>query len=135
MGQWWWHYDAENGRVVGKYPIYSVHQDGMAPMALRALEAVSNRSYGEEIRNGLQWIAGKNELSADMIDPARNVIWRNIHRDRYRMYASEMASILFPTRREKEYSDLKVLYECWSYHLGWLLYALSDASFPSRGLP
>jgi hypothetical protein len=128
LGQWWWHYDAETGRMVGKYPVYSVHQDGMAPMALHALEEVSGRSFRGEIRKGLQWIAGRNELSTDLIDPSRNVIWRNIHRNRYKLYASEMASIFFPQRREKQYADLKVLYECWSYHLGWLLYAFSNAT-------
>ena len=33
-GQWWWHYDARNGSVIEGYPVYSVHQDAMAPMAL-----------------------------------------------------------------------------------------------------
>ncbi len=33
-GQWWWHYDARTGRVVERYPVYSVHQHAMAPMAL-----------------------------------------------------------------------------------------------------
>src|SRR6185436_6781341 len=32
LGQWWWHYDAVEGRVIGRYPVYSVHQDGMVPM-------------------------------------------------------------------------------------------------------
>src|SRR5262249_36059941 len=31
LGQWWWHYHSSTGRVVGRYPVYSVHQDGMAP--------------------------------------------------------------------------------------------------------
>ena len=33
-GQWWWHYDATTGKVLGQYPVYSVHQYGIAPMAL-----------------------------------------------------------------------------------------------------
>ena len=33
-GQWWWHYDSRNGSVVEGYPVYSVHQHAMAPMAL-----------------------------------------------------------------------------------------------------
>src|SRR2546423_850403 len=32
-GQWWWHYDAPTGAVVERYPVYSVHQHAMAPMA------------------------------------------------------------------------------------------------------
>ena len=33
-GQWWWHYDVRDGSVVERYPVYSVHQHAMAPMAL-----------------------------------------------------------------------------------------------------
>lgn len=33
-GQWWWHYDARTGRVIEGYPVYTVHQHAMAPMAL-----------------------------------------------------------------------------------------------------
>ena len=36
-GQWWWHFDIRAGRLVEGYPVYSVHQDSMAPMALFAL--------------------------------------------------------------------------------------------------
>ena len=33
-GQWWWHYDGRTGGVVEGYPVYSVHQHAMGPMAL-----------------------------------------------------------------------------------------------------
>ena len=33
-GQWWWHYDSRTGAVVEGYPVYSVHQHAMGPMAL-----------------------------------------------------------------------------------------------------
>ncbi len=33
-GQWWWHYDSRTGGVVEGYPVYTVHQHAMAPMAL-----------------------------------------------------------------------------------------------------
>ena len=37
-GQWWWHYDVRTGAVVEGYPVYSVHQHAMAPMALFELQ-------------------------------------------------------------------------------------------------
>lgn len=135
LGQWWWHYDAETGRVVGRYPVYSVHQDGMAPMALHAVDEASGQSFQEPIFRGLRWIAGNNELSIDLIDPSRNVIWRSFYRDKYKLYASELASVFFHSGKEKEYSDLKVLFECWPYHLGWLLYAFSNATSSSGDPP
>ncbi|KAA3658473.1 MAG: hypothetical protein DWQ10_11105, partial [Calditrichaeota bacterium] len=32
MGQWWWHYQSKHNLIASKYPVYAVHQDGMAPM-------------------------------------------------------------------------------------------------------
>ncbi|GAB3883503.1 hypothetical protein GCM10027612_15740 [Microbispora bryophytorum subsp. camponoti] len=42
-GQWWWHYDARTGAVVEGYPVYSVHQLAMAPMALLDLADAGGR--------------------------------------------------------------------------------------------
>ena len=52
-GQWWWHYDALTGRVVEKYPVYSVHQEGMAPMALFELQESCALNYEDAIYRGL----------------------------------------------------------------------------------
>jgi hypothetical protein len=125
-GQWWWHYDAATGRVVGRYPVYSVHQDGMAPMALSAVGEATGIDFRESICKGLYWIEGNNELGVSMIDPARNVIWRCFERDKYKLVASVLCSMVNKSHREREYKDLKILYECRSYHLGWLLYALAN---------
>ncbi len=43
-GQWWWHYDCRTGSVLEGYPVYAVHQDAMAPMALFALAEASGTS-------------------------------------------------------------------------------------------
>ena len=67
-GQWWWHYDAESGKCVERYPVYSVHQDGMAPMALLALSEAANIDFDGPVYKGLQWITGDNELSEDLRD-------------------------------------------------------------------
>jgi hypothetical protein len=122
MGQWWWHYDSVSGRVVGKYPVYSVHQDGMAPMALLALSEVSSFDYDGPVRRGLAWIYGANELGADMRDFSANIIWRCIGQSNFRKHSTELLSLagmpILP-------GGLKVLHECRPYHLGWLLYSFS----------
>ena len=57
-GQWWWHYDRRTGRVVERYPVYAVHQDAMAPMALLALERRGAASTcATPIARGLAWLA------------------------------------------------------------------------------
>jgi len=130
LGQWWWHYNASTGKVAGRYPVYSVHQDGMAPMALFAAGLATGRDYNAAIYKGLSWIMGNNELNNDMVDTEHNVIWRNIHRTRIAKYAELTCASLTGMTKKGQPKDLSVLYECWSYHLGWLLYAFADKTAP-----
>ena len=53
LGQWWWRYDSRSGRVASQYPVYSVHQDAMAPLALFPLGEVASRDFTEAIFKGL----------------------------------------------------------------------------------
>src|SRR5262249_50074264 len=78
LGQWWWHYDASSGQVVQRYPVYSVHQHAMGPMALIALKTAAQRNFSEAIFKGLNWIFGANELHTSMCDDDSSVIWRAI---------------------------------------------------------
>lgn len=124
LGQWWWHYDAINGSVIRRYPVYSVHQDGMAPMALLALGQITGKIPNKSIESSLAWIAGKNECSIDMRSERDSVIWRNLHLPDFQMYLEE--GIHFATGYELSVSARNpcVLFECHPYHLGWLLFAL-----------
>ena len=133
FGQWWWHYDSMTGRVTGRYPVYSVHQDGMAPMALFAVGEISGNDYRKQIYKGLEWITGQNELGTSMVDNTRNVIWRSFHRKRFKRYADELLSFARLSDNKKQYKDLIVLYESRPYHPGWLLYAFSDPINTDKG--
>ena len=57
LGQWWWHYDSMTGRVAERYPVYSVHQHAMAPMALFAAQDACNADFREPNlqRAGVDW--------------------------------------------------------------------------------
>jgi hypothetical protein len=125
LGQWWWHYDAICGCVVRRYPVYSVHQDGMAPMALLALGQIAGKTHYKSIESSLAWIAGNNERSVDMRSERYSVIWRNLHLPEFQMYVEE--GIHFATGYERRVSakNLRVLLECRPYHLGWLLFAMT----------
>ena len=124
-GQWWWHYDVLRGKVISKYPVYSVHQDGMAPMSLLTLSQVSGVDFGQSIYKGLQWIGGQNELSYDLRDKTLCLIWRNIHLTACRRYLEETRHVLGRTADAFRAKDLRVLLECHSYHLGWILNAFA----------
>jgi hypothetical protein len=77
MGQWWWHYNARDGGVAQAYPVYSVHQYGMAPMALRSLAIAGGPAHNQAITNSRRWL-GENELQASLIDRAAGTVWRAI---------------------------------------------------------
>ncbi len=125
LGQWWWHYDASEGSVIGKYPVYSVHQHGMAPMALQALSNAGPCDFTPEIQRGLQWVGGKNELRFDMRSESEELIWRSIYRNRNKRIFSEALNLLSSSRRGAQPGDLAIKWECCPYELGWLLFALS----------
>jgi hypothetical protein len=128
-GQWWWLYDARSGRVSSRYPVYSVHQQGMAPMGLFAVEEASGQSFKQFIYKGLLWIYGNNELGADMRDAAENLIWRCILPKKSQSKYWEMAmSVVRSPREDAEVGSLKILYEQRPYEFGWLLFALARNS-------
>ncbi len=131
-GQWWWHYDARTGRVVEPFPVYSVHQDAMAPMALFALQDAGGGDYREAIDRGLKWLRSPSEVSVSLIDSSAGVIWRKVARcepGKLSRGAQALASRVHPSFRvpglDVIFRPSSVDYECRPYHLGWLLYAWS----------
>lgn len=130
LGQWWWHYDSSSGQILERFPVFSVHQYGMAPMALHALGEAIQSDFTPWIYKGLQWIED-NELDCSMPDNSANVVWRCIERTRPRRIRS--VALHLATRREDTESrtGLRVRHECRPYELGWLLYGL--APFSNQG--
>jgi hypothetical protein len=128
FGEWWWHYDSVSGGIAETYPVYSVHQDGMAPMALFALSEVTGGDFSDPIKKGLDWIGGNNDLQFDMSDRAGKLIWRNF----YLPGAERQVRQVLGMSREPgqvPVRKLKVNHECRPYELGWALYALAGRSF------
>jgi hypothetical protein len=129
LGQWWWHYDSVTGRVVEQYPVYSVHQHAMGPMALFALQDTFYADFGEHVYRGLEWINGANELRQDLEDKAAGIVWRCI---RPLQASSSVARIRTLLGKEQNLSTMEVLFECRPYELGWLLYAHGRSSSTSK---
>lgn len=137
-GQWWWHYHAGQGVVVARYPVFGVHQDGMAPMSLYKLAAVAGdadfaAAIVPAITRGLAWLLpANNELRRPMIDWERKVIWRDIERSRpvdYLRYAAmglAQLGITGPIDTLEAAGSFVLNPEMRPYHLGWLLYAFAD---------
>lgn len=126
-GQWWWLYDSRSGRVASRYPVYSVHQHGMAPMALFAAQVASGKNFDEFVSKGLNWIYGDNELGIDMRDSAQSLIWRCIRSVQQQSKYVEVARTLLRAGAESIAAHkLQVLKEQRPYEFGWLLYAFAQ---------
>jgi len=129
LGQWWWLYDAKRGPVVDGYPVFSVHQDGMAPMGLLETTVAGGRSYGREIEKGLAWIFGENELDVNLVHREEGFVLRDIHRAGIgrarRMIRGTMWCLGWRGRAIVNQSQARFVVngECRPYHLGWILYA------------
>ncbi|HTR70952.1 MAG TPA: hypothetical protein VMH41_12100 [Mycobacteriales bacterium] len=132
-GQWWWHYDSRRDTVLEGYPVYSVHQHAMAPMALHDLYAAGGGDYRAQIDLGLRWLETTPERQTDLIDGDLGVVWRKIGRREYPRKA--VRGIKAAVRRYAPSAPIPLIdrlappvsvdWECRPYELGWLLYAWS----------
>jgi hypothetical protein len=133
LGQWWWHYDARCGRICEEYPVFSVHQDAMAPMAILASDRAGGADHVKEIELGLRWLFGDNELDTNMLLEEAGIIWRDIERREPGRLSRNLRAILCtagigPLHRlaGKCCTGFRINRECRPYHLGWILYAWAD---------
>ena len=135
LGQWSWHYNVRTGQVVDRYPVYSVHQHGMAPMALGLLVPLLGSRHKPEMQRSVAWVFGSNELGRSLVDPNAGIIWRSIRRrfpHNRALYPLKLLSLLGFQRVTEQFataintpSRLEIDYECRPYELGWLLLALT----------
>jgi hypothetical protein len=128
-GQWWWHYDARTGRVIEGYPVYSVHQDAMGPMALLDLAEAGGPDFADAVRRGVDWMREAPEVGHSLIDDANGVIWRKVARRDPRKLVRGLragSTRLHPALRlgwlDAAFPPTVVDWESRPYHLGWVLH-------------
>jgi hypothetical protein len=127
-GQWWWHYDSRTGRVVEGYPVYSVHQHAMGPMALLDLADAGGQSHLGAICRGARWLAGPPEGTESLIVDQPPITWRKVARDDRRKAVRGLRAASTRIRPQWRLGALDrvfppgvVDHECRPYELGWLL--------------
>jgi len=153
LGQWWWMYSTRTGHVLEGYPVYVVHQDAMAVMALAALARLGDQSNLGALESGLRWLNGDNELERLLVfdDPPwfhRAIQRRRSDADGYGgMSRANHARVVLssvvgsaPRATAERGRGFEVLTEDRPYHLGWVLLAahLVDAmqsQGPKAGRP
>lgn len=128
LGQWWWLYDAGTGLVVDGYPVYAVHQDGMAPMALLEARQAGLGDFDSSIQRGLDWLFGANEVHENMILADHAIIRRDVHRRGVGRLARIWRGVSWCAgahrpRPAPTAENCEINPECRPYHLGWVLYA------------
>ncbi|MFB7170172.1 hypothetical protein ACFCYM_04960 [Streptomyces sp. NPDC056254] len=136
-GQWWWHYDAREGRVIEGYPVYSVHQHAMAPTALFDLAEAGGTDHGAAIRRGLRWMTAVPELAGPagtprepMIREDLGVTWRKVHRGDPKKAVRAVRGLTTRVAPHARLTPLDALFrprrvdrECRPYEFGWMLFA------------
>ena len=132
-GQWWWHHDSRSGKVIEEYPVYSVHQDSMAPMALLAAAEAGGQPdrFNDSIRLGLDWLDASPELDgANLFDGAADVVWRKVFRRepaklvrRLRAGTTRVHPSLRLPSMQRSFPPDQIDHETRPYHMGWILYA------------
>jgi hypothetical protein len=140
-GQWWHRYDARTGGIADGYPVYSVHQHALAPMALLDLADAGGQLHLEAISRGLQWLARPPETTESLLLDEPPVAWRKVAlRDRRNRAggASRAAARLRPGLGLRALNWIfrpgAVEHQCRPHELGWLLFAWLPelAALPAR---
>ncbi len=133
-GQWWWHFDVRTGRVLEGYPVYAVHQDAMAPMALFAAQRACGVDFSPAIHRGLAWLRHAPEIGGSLIDPDAGVIWRKVARREPAKLSRSLQAAASRLHSGVRVMGLNLLFppaaidrETRPYHLGWLLYAWPES--------
>ena len=129
-GQWWWHYDARDGSVVERYPVYSVHQHAMAPMALFDLWEAGGADHREAIARGAGWLISHPETRGERVHERYGLVWRKVGRREPPKAARAAGALTTSVRAGLRIPGLDLVlppgpidHECRPYELGWLLYA------------
>lgn len=145
-GQWWWHYDARTGEVIEGYPVYTVHQHAMGPMALLDLAEAGGGDYAEPIGKGLRWLLGPAELGAGgdpMLLDDEGLTVRKVYRGDPHKIVRGLHTVTTRVRPGLRLPGVNRAYrpgsldrECRPYEFGWLYFAwLAALESPARPEP
>ena len=138
-GQWWWHYDVRDGSVVEGFPVYSVHQHAMGPMALFDLLESGGDDHRHEIFLGLRWLETHPEVLGELVDERHGVVWRKVGRREPAKAVRKLNAVTTSLRPglhlpglDRAFPPTEIDHECRPYELGWLLYAWLRPSGSTR---
>ena len=120
------------------YPVYAIHQDAMAPMALRALKDAGGGDFDACIDRGLQWLESAPELEGgSLVDERAQMVWRKVARReplKVSRFVQAACSRVHPALRapglDALFPPVAIDREDRPYHWGWFLYAWAPLQDP-----
>ncbi len=128
-GEWPWFFDAQHGRVVDFYEVYSVHQYGMAPALLECAERHNVQEARAALAKGFNWVLGENQLGKSMLVPKLQLSIRSqvrkseLHTKKIRVLRAVRNAYLKRSSTLIDPADVGLRLECRSYELGWILWS------------
>jgi hypothetical protein len=133
-GEWPWFFDAQRGRILDFYEVYSVHQYGMAPALLECAERHDVHEARAALIKGFNWVFGENQLGKSMLIPKLHLSIRSqvrkgeLRTKRKRMLRAVRNAYLGRSSTLIDPDDVGLRLECRSYELGWILWSFGQRS-------
>lgn len=134
QGEWPWFFDAEQGRVLDFYEIYSVHQYGMAPAFLECAERHDVCEARDALIKGFNWVLGHNQLRKPTLLPdlhlsIRSHFRKGEHHTNKRRMLRAIQNVCWPRAASlTDSGNVDLRLECRSYELGWILWSFGQRS-------
>jgi hypothetical protein len=129
QGEWPWFFDAQQGRILDFYEIYSVHQYGMAPAWLECAERHDVREARAALIKGFNWIFGENQLGRSMLIPELQLSIRSqVRKGEMRTKGKRVLRAVRNASLGRssgliDPAKVGLRLECRSYELGWILWS------------
>jgi hypothetical protein len=131
-GEWPWFFDAQHGRVLDFYEVYSVHQYGMAPALLECAERHDVHDARAALIKGFKWVFGENQLGRSMLIPELQLSIRSqVRKGELRTKNKRVLRAVWNVGRSSTLIDpsgVGFRLECRSYELGWILWSFGQRS-------
>jgi hypothetical protein len=131
-GEWPWFFDAQCGRVLDLYEVYSVHQYGMAPALLECAERHGVQEARGAMIKGFHWVFGENQLGKSMLIPELQLSIRSqirkgeLRTNKTRALRAVRNAYLGRSSTLIDPANVSLRLECRSYELGWILWSFGQ---------
>jgi hypothetical protein len=124
-GEWMWNYNPKNGTAVNKYPVFTLNQLALAPLALYSVQKASDYDFSQNISDGINFI--KDNSDYKFINLQNKTIINGIAPNNILWKINSNFNALKNSNSKDLGNDVKLKND--SFHYGWILHALLGRSY------